>query len=253
MMRRTFWVSLVLMIFPVILHAHEISLGPEFNYVTRIRKGGTKQTGNLYGLRGIYDHIGRYLIYCGVEGAYSTGYLTGKTGGGQRIKSRFTQESIEGRLGYTFQSKDRNLISFTPFLGMGYFVELNHYVSPSEIKVHFDNKFAYAAAGVMLRGCITPNLRFGLNATARWNLNGKMKISHDPQYESCSLDYMQKMQGRVSLPIWYKKAWGTYCIELGINPFYEFRQYGQKSGVPFDFMDTKVKNWGIDLFYTYSF
>jgi hypothetical protein len=233
--------------------AHQINIGPELSHIKRIRKGGTKQTGMLYGVRGTYDYIGRYLIYWGFEGACSTGTLKGKTGNGNVIKSHFTENNVEGRIGYTFQSKDKSLLSITPFVGIGYFKELNHYISPSEVKVHFDNRFNYGAAGCLLRGCFTPNFRFGLNATARWSLDGKVKISHDPNAESTTIEYMQKMQARASLPFWYKTTCATFSVECGIAPFYEYRHYGRKVGVPFDFIDTRIKSWGCDFFYTFCF
>ncbi len=233
--------------------AHQINIGPEISHLKRIRKGGTQQTGTLYGIRGIYDHIGRYLIYWGVEGVYTKGTLRGKSGSGSRIKSHFTEKNIEGRLGYTFQSKDRRLMSITPFIGIGYFNELNHYVSPSPVKVHFDNRFSYGAAGFLLRGCFTPCFRFGINATARWSFDGKVKVSNDPEFESTTIKYMQKMQGRASLPLWYTFVCNRFCMELGISPFYEYRHYGRKAGVPFDFIDTRIKSWGCDIFYSCSF
>jgi hypothetical protein len=232
---------------------HEIDVGPEFTHLKRIRKGGTKQTGALYGLRATYDHIGRYLIYWGLEGAYSSGMLKGHAGNGTELKSHFTQGNVEGRIGYTLQSCNREFLSITPFVGVGYYRELNHYVSPSPIKIHFDNQFCYGAAGVLLRGYFTPELRFGLNATARWSFDGKVKITHDPNYEATTIEYMQKMQGRVSLPLWYQTISSCVSFEWGIAPFFEYRHYGRKVAVPFDFIDTRIKSWGCDVFYTFHF
>lgn len=256
-LRKTFFFFAVLtnILIPTLTFSspHQVNVGPELTHLKRIRKGGTKQTGLLYGVRGTYDYIGRYLIYCGLEGAYSTGTLKGHTGNEDFIKSHFTEGSIEGRIGYTFQSKDQSRLSITPFVGVGYFNEFNHYTSPSQVKVHFDNRFTYGAAGCLLRGVFTPSLKFGLNVTARWSLDGKVKISHDPQFESTTIEYMQKMQGRVSLPIWSQTTYRCFSIEWGIAPFYEYRHYGSKIGVPFDFIDTRIKSWGCDFFYTFSF
>jgi hypothetical protein len=232
---------------------HQINLGPEVFSLERMREGGTKQSGTMYGIRGTYDSIGRYLIYCGLEGAYSQGVLTGKTGSGSPIKSHFTEECIEGRLGYTFQSKNKKLMSFTPFLGVGYFKELNHYVSPSLVKVHFDNRFSYAAYGCLLRGFFTPTFSFGLNVTARWSLNGKVKISHDPNFDVTSVKYTQKMQARVSMPFWYNLKCTPFPVEICFSPFFEYRQYGKKIAVPFDFLDTRIRSWGASLFYSIRF
>lgn len=232
---------------------HQVEIGPEFTYLKRIRKGGTVQRGTLYGLRGAYDHTGRYLIYWGLEGAYSAGRLNGKTGNSKTIRSHFSEVNLEGRIGYTLQSKNPTFVSITPFIGVGYLDEKNHYCSPSPVKVHFDNDFFYGAAGCRLHWNLTPRFEFGLNMTARWGLNGRVKVSHDPEYSRTTIKYTQKMQGRISLPLTYKTIYAGLEIEWGINPFFDYRHYGRKAAVPFDFIDTRLKSWGGDFSYICRF
>ena len=184
--------------------------------------------------------MGRYLIYLGLEGAYATGSLRGHSGNGADLKSHFSQASVEGRIGYTFESKGCNY-SFTPFGGVGYFVELNHYVHPSPVKVHFDNHFGYGALGFRSKAVLTEKFWLGLNLTAMYSFDGKVKVSNDPEYDSTTLDYMQKVNYRVELPLTYLACYHGCPIELSLVPFFEYRHYGKKLGVPFDFLDTRIR------------
>ncbi len=232
---------------------HQLSLGPEICYLTRTREGGTEQSGTLYGFRAIFDSLERYKIYYGLEGAYAAGILKGHSGSDIRLKSVFSQGNLEGRLGYTFQSQSKQYISLTPYGSVGYFLELNNYKKPSPMHIHFRNRFFYGGVGCMLKGCLRPCLDFALNVSVRYSIDGKMTASHDPEFDSSTIKYMQKMLCRVSLPLnyHYRATNLRHCFTC--TPFFEYRHYGKKRAIPFDFLDTRIRCWGVDLMYSFCF
>lgn len=232
----------------------ELTLGPEICSITRTREGGTRQTGTLYGVHTNFDRcLERYKTYYGIEGAYASGVLKGKSRSGTPLKSNFTQSNIEGRLGYTLQSKGEKYLSLTPYFSAGYFLELNNYKKPSPVKVHFNNRFFYGGIGCILKGCLRPRLHFGLNVSARFSSDGKVTTSHDPEFDSHTIKYMQKVQCRVSLPFSYQFSESNPRCSFEAVPFFEYRQYGKKRAIPFDFLDTRIQCWGIDLMCSYRF
>jgi hypothetical protein len=242
------------LIFPLSALQKQLTIGPEICYVKRTREGGTHQTGTLYGIRSSFDRcLERYRYYYGLEGSYDSGVLKGKSRQGAPLKSNFTQSNIEGRLGYTFQSKGEQYLSFTPYFSAGYFLELNDYKKPSPVQVHFKNQFYYGGMGCILKGCLRPRLHFGLNVQARFSVDGKVRTSHDPDYDPATLKYMQKVQCRVSLPFSYQFSESNPRFTFDGVPFFEYRQYGKKRAIPFDFLDTRIQCWGIDLMLSIKF
>lgn len=228
---------------------HEIHLGPEVYHVARTRSGGTKQDGVLAGVRGIYDRIGRYCWYWGGEFALAQGSLRGHTGTDARLRSHFDDAMVEGRFGYTLQSCSGTCGLFTPFIGYGFAQERNRYVGPSPVHVHFKNSYDYAAVGFLSRLYYNPCLSLGLNVTVKYGLEGKIKVTHDPEGNNHHMRYENRLMCRICLPITYQpRRWG-----LCINPFYEYRHFGGLNQVPFNFLDTKLKIWGCDFFLTYKF
>ena len=228
---------------------NEVYLGPELYHVSRTRSGGTKQDGVLTGVRGIYDRLARYRWYWGAEFAVAQGSLRGHTGTDARLRSHFDDAMVEGRLGYTFQSKTGTCGLFTPFVGYGYAQERNRYVGPSPVHVHFKNSYDYAAAGFISRLYYSHCLSLGLNVTVKYGIEGKIKVSHDPQLETKHLRYEHRMMCRICLPITYQpQKWGI-CL----NPFFEYRRFGGLDQVPFNFLDTRLKIWGVDFFLSYKF
>src|ERR1700733_6863002 len=142
---------------------HHLAIGPEVYYLSRTRKQGTHQDGWLCGGRLNYDYFGRYLFYFGCETAYANGNLKGHSGNGTKIKSNFSDFMIEGRVGYTFQSKSASCARFTPFIGYGQFIEWNNYVHPTPLRYHFRNTFSYVLLGALCK--VFPNrcTSLGLN------------------------------------------------------------------------------------------
>jgi len=239
---------------PFISQAHEgtnLFIGPEVYYVSRIKDGGAKQTGTLYGVRIGYEKLKRYKFYYAVDGLYSQGVLEGKTAD-HHIRSEFTNSNIETRFGYTFQSKCFPYISLTPFFGIGYMWEINHYRNPSPIKVKFDNSFHYLPFGCLLSFNLSEMLQVGINATARFLWNGKQTVK-DPDYGKLSQCYEEHIQYRIEMPISYWTCWNSHQLKLRLTPFYEYRHYGNSINFPFDYLDTKFKFYGANLEAIYSF
>lgn len=229
-------------------YSQQAYAGPEIYYVQRKREGGSHQNGWVGGLRFGYDRIKRYKLYFGGDALFSWGRLEGKSGAGNSLKSNFMDASIEGRIGYTFQQKEGNQISFTPYLGGGYFVETNNFISPSLLKLHTQTRFSYACAGFLSSMNLTDEFNIGLNFKAKYMLDGKHYISHDPEHDPVDMPIKNEMQYRVELPIVYRWC-GRY--DFGLVPFYEYRHYGGQASYPFDFLDTKLNLYGATLKFIY--
>ncbi|MCE5317270.1 MAG: hypothetical protein LLG04_07900 [Parachlamydia sp.] len=231
------------------LSPHRFSLGPEVYTLKREREGGTHQRGTLIGVRAIYDYIVPRKFYVGFEGSAGTGTLKGRSGGGEQLRSHFTESMVEGRLGYTLKSCSGCCGWFTPFVGGGYFWEDNDYIHPSPKHLHFRNRFGYFAVGCLSRICPLPRFYVGLNVTARFSMKGEVHVSHDPEGEPVTLKYEQKVNCRIVLPLSYF----CQCSEFCLAPFYEYRHYGRRLAFPFDFLDTRIKSFGVELLWVYKF
>lgn len=230
-----------------------VFVGPEIYYVDRTREGGAQQDGVLYGVRAGYDHMRRYKFYWGVEGLWAKGVLRGKHAEHGPLHSDFMDANVEGRLGYTLQSKCWRCASVVPFVGLGYFWENNHYKHPSPLQLHFDNTFAYVPVGFLSQVFMTPTFSIGLNFKARILFNGKQKVSHDPENDSSTLRYGEKLQYRVELPLSYFFCWKDCRLAISLDPFYEYRHYGHSANFPFDFLETKLNLYGATLKLFYLF
>lgn len=227
-------------------------LGPEIYYVKRLKEGGGKQDGMLYGIRAGYERINRYKFYYALDGLYSQGTLNGKTKE-NHIRSEFTNSNIETRFGYTLQYKYWPGYSFTPFVGIGYMWEYSQYKKPSPIKVHFDNRFPYIPFGFISSLFVGKHLQVGLNFKMRFLWDGKQKVTHDPQYKNLIQCYEDHFQYRIELPIAYYFCWKCEMIAVRITPFYEYRHYGHSINYPFDFLDTKYEFYGANAEFIYRF
>ena len=226
--------------------------GPEIYDVQRTKEGGTKQSGVLYGVRGGYEHICRYKLYWGIEGLWAKGVLEGKNQD-IRLKSELTDANIEARIGYTFQCKSWRCASLTPYFGGGYFWEMNNYMHPSPLHVHFTNTFSYIPVGFLSQIYITPHWSIGLNFKARFLVESEVRVSHDPDHENQTQNYEDEVQYRVELPITYFLCWKQHSLAVNIVPFYEYRPYGHRANFPFDFLETKLNLYGVTLKFLYLF
>lgn len=235
------------------VQAHILTLAPEYYYLKRNRDGGTKQSGNIGGIRASYDYIKRYNIYVGAQAFYGCGILKGHAGDDSKIRSRWTDEQIEGYAGYTFQGKCAPNFSFTPFGGYGYFREINKFMSPSPLHLKFTTQFGYFAYGFLSSAMINPCLSIGLNARFRTPWEPKCKVSNDPEFDDVKLLVGNHLQYRIEIPIVYRRKFICDLIEFGAMPFYEMREYGGRENFPFDFFKTKIKIFGIDFQVIYRF
>jgi hypothetical protein len=227
---------------------HQLYVGPEFAYVNRLREGGTRQKGLLYGGRVGYDHIKRFKFYWGFEGWFGSGRLHGKSSNDNRLRSNFTDTTIEGRFGYTFQQKCGYRISLTPFIGGGYVLEKNNFIRPSPLKVHFRLHYYYGCAGFLSQATILPRFDIGLNFKAFYPYDGRNKVTHDPEHDSQNMLFKERWMYRLELPLTYH--W-RQDILLRLDPFYEYREYGKHANYPFDFLETKLRFYGATLKFVY--
>lgn len=231
---------------------HQLFIGPEAYYVKRTREGGAKQNGYLAGIRAGYDYLRGYAFYVGLEGVYATGRLKGEFGEGEKLRSHLTDANVEGRLGYTFESQSCYQASLTPFAGIGYFWEINKYGKPAYLPIHFENTFYYVPIGFLSRVFITPEISVGLNFKARFLIDGKIKASHDPEWEgSFIMRYEDKVQYRIDLPFTY--YWLNQHVAISLVPFYEYRHYGYRINFPQNFLDTQFRLYGADLRFLYLY
>lgn len=240
-------------LFAFSLFAHDVctthnrfTLGPEYVHVKRTRKGGTKQSGPLYGVRVGYDRLKRYGWYIGLEANYAKGTISGKTGNDSRIKSRFTDMWAEGRFGYTFQRKHGYQLAFTPFVGGGYATEINNFISPSPLHIHFRTKYPYMLGGFLASANICDSWNVGICFKTYFPFEPKCYVTNDPNHESVTQNIGERLQYRAEIPITYKLP----CYERGslmLVPFYEYRHYGSHVNFPFDYFKTELQFWGIIL------
>ncbi len=227
-------------------------IGPEIYYMKREKEGGSQQTGVLYGVRAGYDRVQRSSCYWGIDGLWAQGPLEGKNTYAC-LKSEFTDANVEARVGYTFQSKNWRCASFSPYTGLGYFWEKNHYVHPSPLHVHFDNTFSYIPIGFLSQVFLTPQCSIGLNLKFRYILEGEQKVTHDSNYGALKQHYDEKLQYRIELPLTYFFCWRCHSFGCSIVPFYEVREYGHRANFPFDFLETKLTLYGATLKLAYLF
>ena len=233
--------------------ANSFSIGPEIYRVIRKRAGGTKQEGNSAGVRLTYDRIKRYHYYLGAQLFYGTGILHGHSGGGDKIRSRLTDQQIEGNAGYTFQLKCFPHVSFTPFAGCGYFKEINKFTPPTDLTVKFNTQFRYISFGFLSSVYVLPCLTVGINARFKWPWQIRCKITDDPDYDTIRQLVKNELQYRIEFPITYFGCFLPNSIEVSLVPFYEQRLYGARENFPFDFSKTKLTFFGANLQLIYRF
>lgn len=232
-----------------LLKGHRLLIGPEVYSVDRYRQGGTHQRGCLYGGRLLFDHLRRYTFYWAIEGAIASGELSGKSSSKAKLKSNMRDRSIEARLGYTFQYKYGCKFSFTPFVGVGSQIEDNDYKKPSPLHLHFKIAYRYVNGGFISSFYPHECFKVGLNVKIRYLLDPECTISHDPEFRSTTLKIgNDELQYRIELPLTYDYS----KISFVATPFYESRVYGGWMGYPFDFLKTRINNYGVTLQIQYA-
>lgn len=228
-------------------------IGPEIYHVKRLKEGGAQQSGNLYGVRIGYDRIKRYKFYWGIDALWAQGILTGKNDRKDHLKSQMSDLNVEARLGYTIQSKCWRCASITPYVGGGYFEEINNYKHPTPLPVHFKNKFTYIPFGFLSQIFVYPFFSVGLNVKIRYLIEAEQEVTNDPKYKKLKQHYEENFQYRIELPFNYFFCWKSFPLAIGIVPFYEYRHYGHRANFPFDFLDVKLEFYGATLKLHYLF
>ncbi|MBA3602692.1 MAG: hypothetical protein H0W50_03430 [Parachlamydiaceae bacterium] len=226
------------------IKGHRLLIGPEVYHVHRNREGGSKQNGWLGGGRFTYDHYRRHSFYWALEGAIARGKLHGKSKLSKQ-ESHMRDRSIEGRLGYTFRIKRICKLMLTPFIGGGYMIEDNDFRHPSPLHLHFKTAYSYASAGLLSSISLGCQWKLGLTVKLRYLFDPTCKITHDPDFRSTSLKIANdNLQYRLELPVTY-----NYChgFSLVATPFYESRIYGRQIGFPFDYLQTRIYDYGVIL------
>lgn len=244
------------LLLPLFIHADDnylFQIGPEAYHLKREREKGTRQHGILYGARGRMDRITPNTWYWGAEAAWATGTLKGHSGGQQKLRSHLTDTMVEARFGYTFKTTTATCASLTPFVGWGYAWEQNNFLRPSPLKLHFLNTYNYCAVGGFGQVYLSPQWTFGIQVTAKFCRDGRVRITRDPEHKKVVLHFEHKVNCRVCLPITYALGCPESSHKICLNPFFEYRHFAHFSGVPFDFLDTRLKVYGADLYYGYSF
>jgi hypothetical protein len=241
-----FWISAVWGNDDVGLYRHQMSLGPQGCHVKRVKKGGTQQDGEVYGVSFSYDRLKYWGWYWGVGADYASGVLDGHSGNRKPLKSHFKDGQVDGRFGYTFQQAEGFQVALTPFIGGGYAVEKNDFVSPSPLPVHFKTRYAFVEWGVLSWAHVYGRVEAGLNVKMRLPLAPKCWVSNDPKYEPMTQRMGDRVQYRVDLPITYRLGFRDH-VNVVVDPFFEYRSYGGHVNYPFDYFETKFTLWGVAL------
>jgi len=214
-------------------------VGPEIYYFQRSRKGGTEQSGRIDGIRFTIDRVKGAGIYLGGEILYSEGTIKGFNSRRKRLVSDVTDLIGEGRVGFTFMIPFGKFPFIIPYAGYGYFNEKNQFLNPSPLLYTTVDTFNYVAAGFLSGLNLTPCLSMGINIKARFMLNGRSKITEDPDFDDTVLRMSDESHYRVEVPFAYTLAGSCLRLEAILSPFFEYRHFGGKEGYPFNFIDTK--------------
>lgn len=225
-------------------------VGPEVYYVKRTRQGGSRQDGWPLGVRVGYDRIKDWGFYWGGDALWAQGTLFGRAGDNASLKSRFTDISLEGRIGYTFSLLCLPSVIFTPYAGYGVFQETNNFKDYSPVTAKFRIRYNYGAVGALLYKQFTEKAGAGVNFKCRWMIDGKCHVTEDPDYNELTMAIGTLPQYRIEIPMTYQPdCYPIFCL----SPFFEYRQYGEQPNFPFDFMETKLKVAGVNLKIIWNF
>ena len=183
------------------------------------------------------------------------GKIYGRNKTGDRITSNMSEMEAEGRLGFTFQPAWCFSPYLIPFVGYGFYEEINKFRPPSPMTVHFLNTFEYAAFGFITRAYINDSMYIGLNFTAKYSLDCKSKISNDPDpdIEDIKLQFNNAWQYEINFPFALNfKAFDPYweCCQIELTPFYRYRHYGERENFPYDFLNTQFNSVGAKLLFS---
>lgn len=227
--------------------------GEESYYLWRLRNGGTKQEGRIDGVRVGIDRLKPYGLYIGADYLYACGSLRGKTALGNPLSSELTDQIFEVRIGYTLQENISRRTFITPFLGWGYFEEINGFHPPSLLPCKFTDSFNFVAVGFLSGVNFTPLLSMGINFKVRFMQDAKSEVTEDPLFDDVTLAMENETCYRLEVPITFTPCDSFLGLGGQIAPFYEFRHFGGREGYPFNFKDTKFHLLGLRLSLVYRF
>lgn len=232
---------------------YRMDVGPEIYYITRVRDGGTHQSGHIDAISLRFERIKRCGWYLGADYLYGKGELDGKTGMGFPLFSELTDQIFEFRLGYTLACKEHSRAFITPFVGGGHFQEVNQFSPASPIPCTFTDSFSYATIGFLSGMNFTPWLSMGINFKLRFMREGKSKVSDDPFFENVILNMEDEIQIRLDVPLVSRPCKTLFGLGFLLSPFFEYRHFGGREGFPFNFRDTKFYLFGAKIALTYQF
>jgi len=232
---------------------YSIYVGAESYHFTRIREGGTKQSGVINGTRLGLDRIKPHGWYVGVDYLYASGKIKGKAVADILLDSEVTDRIFEARIGFTLQQYAPKRPFITPFMGWGSFREVNAFTPPSPFSYKFTDTLNYAVVGFLSGVNITALISMGLDFKVKFMLDGKSKVTHDPMYEGVTLIMEKETFCRLDIPLTYDPCNALLGVDMQLVPFYEFRHFGGREGFPFNFKDTKFYLYGARLSLLYRF
>jgi hypothetical protein len=205
----------------------------------------------VYGVRGTYDRVTGWGLYWGANFRYAQGPLKGSSPSTDNLCSTFSDKEAEGRFGYTFQWDFIHSL-ITPFIGVGYFDESNSLEHPCPSRLKFNIRYPYFAFGFLSRVNLFPCLTAGLNFKGWAMYDATCKV-RDPEGEHCTMCVTDEINYRIELPVMYQTGLLNNQFNVGLVPFYEYRHYGGRANYPFDFLDTRLNIFGVNLQLLYFF
>lgn len=232
--------------------SHQFFLGPELYFLQRRREGGVRQKGTGIGLRGKYERLKANSIFWGGQAFYGYAPLEGSTED-EKLHSRLKDFQVEGTIGYFFQFKRLKFLSIIPFAGYGFFREENKFQSPSPLRVRFITHYQYFTYGYLAFLELNKRWVVGMNLRMRYPWQPHCQIKDDPRRENASQRIKERLSYRLELPIIYCSATPYKGIELVSTPFFELRRYGGRENFPFDFYETKIQIFGINIGFFFNF
>lgn len=227
---------------------HTASLGPQIYQLRRVREGGSKQKGILYGLRGCIERTEPNAFYWGAEVDWAKGELKGTTASGNPLRSNMTETWVEGRAGWTFEGEWLSYFSITPFIGVGYYEAVNHFRPPTVTSVRFTDSFGFYSYGFQSKFWTNDMFSIGFNLKAQNMYEGKDVVSNDPDNPSIAMRIEDQRHWVVEFPLNCYPDPDVFgqAVEVSLTPFYQYRHFGGREGI-FDFIDTKFYVLGARL------
>ncbi|MCB1181279.1 MAG: hypothetical protein KDK55_04580 [Chlamydiia bacterium] len=219
-------------------------IGPEIYYLNRNRASGTTQEGRVDGIRASLERIKACGFYVGGDVLYGEGCISGHNRRKHSLVSNLADFIAEGRIGMTLMIPFARYQYIIPYCGYGYFMEKNRFVNPSPLCYQTKDTFKFIAAGFLSGLNFTSQFSMGINVKARFMIDGRSKVTDDPDLDDLSLLMNDTSHYRIEVPFAYTFCDRLWNFDLEVAPFYEYRHFGGREGFPFNFIDTKFNLFG---------